>query len=108
MMLWHAQTVGIYCPKWCQGHVHVLPGRVKLLLHIMHGHETILVDSRTRHGHIQILLGVHIAKHELLFREAIVLVWMAEEVRRGTSVHSIQRRRVVGDDRVRMAHLRER
>lgn len=107
MILWHAQTVGIYCPKWCHRHIHVLPWGVELLLHIVHGHETVLVDSRTRHGHVQVLLGIHVTEHELLLREAIVLIRVIEEVCGSTSMHPVQWRRVIGDDRVRVAHLRK-
>jgi len=91
-MLRHAQAVGIYRPEWCQGHIHVLPRCVELLLHVVHSHEAVLIESRTWHGHVEILLGVHVTEHKLFFRKAVGFALMVEEIRRSTSVHSTKRR----------------
>jgi len=75
------------------------------LLHVMHGHQTVFINARTWHADVEILLRIHVAKHELFFGETIVVGGVVEEVGGGAPVDAVQRRRVVSDDRVGVAHL---
>lgn len=76
------------------------------LRHLVH-QQAAVVHTRTGQGEIEILLGIHLAQHDTVVGNVRV-VCQAEHVGRGTAVDAGERRRMVGDDRIWVADLRER
>ena len=67
---------------------------------------TILVECWARHWDVQVLLRVHLTKHETLVMQAVMIMSHGEHISRSTSMHAIQWRRVIGNVRFLVTNMR--